>query len=400
MSLLAGKNIVVGVTGSVAAFKVAGWVSNLSKDEALVHVVMSKAGEKFVTPLTLGALSGNRVYSEMFDEPAHSNSMAHIDLGREADLVIIAPASANTIAKLASGFSDNLLTTTVLATEAPVLVFPAMNSKMYQNSATQKNLTTLKNLGFIVIDPDSGMMACKEEGAGRLVEWEDAKFHIEKALCKQDLAGLRVLITAGPTREAIDPARFISNRSSGKMGYALAACASRRGAEVTLVSGPTALDGPRGVETIRVNSATQMFKAVTERAGEADVIIKSAAVSDYRPDKFFDQKVKKDQIDLNLKLAQNRDILLHLGKNKRSGSLLVGFAAESENLRSEGRRKLEKKNLDLIAVNDISKSYSGFEADTNKVLLIDREGETQLPLTSKEGTAELVWDKVVTLRAR
>lgn len=397
MSVFAGQNIVVGVTGSIAAFKTATWVSDLAKEESLVHVVMSRAAEKFITPLTFGALSGNPVHTEMFSEDEY-HSMAHIDLGREADIVVIAPASANTIAKLAGGFADNLLTTTVLATTAPVLIFPAMNSKMYSNPATQENLQTLQKRGYTIVNPDSGMMACKEEGQGRLPEWEVAKEHIARALSKQDLAGLRFLITAGPTRESIDPARYLSNRSSGKMGYALAQCAWRRGAAVTLVSGPTSLPAPTGVQCVRVNSAMEMYTAVTSQSGDSHVVIKAAAVADYRPEYQCKQKVKKDNIELNLCLAQNPDILLELGKIKSEGQLLVGFAAESENLREEGRKKLNKKNLDLIAINDISKNNSGFEVDTNKVFLMDSYGGQQLPLTTKEATANLILDKVVSLQ--
>ena len=395
MSAFSGKNIVVGVTGSIAAFKVAGWVSDLAKEEAFVHVVMSGSAEKFVTPLTFGALSGSVVHTQMFSGDYHS--MAHIDLGREADLVVIAPASANTIAKLASGVADNLLTTTVLATRAPVLVFPAMNTNMYNKAVTQRNIAKLRELGYLVVDPDSGMMACKQKGQGRLPEWEVAKEFIAKSLSPQDLSGKKYLITAGPTREAIDPARYLSNRSSGKMGYALAQCAWRRGADVTLVSGPTALKVPVGVTAIDVKSADEMYGTVMSFADKADVIIKSAAVADYRPEKQCQQKVKKDNIELNLSLTQNPDILFQLGKTKRKGLKLIGFAAESENLRKEGRRKLEKKNLDLIAVNDISKKNSGFEADTNRVLLIDGKGEQQLPLTTKEATADLILDKVQSL---
>lgn len=396
MSVFAGKNIVVGVSGSIAAFKVATWVSDLAKEESLVHVVMSQAAEKFITPLTFGALSGNPVHTEMFSN-GHYHSMAHIDLGREADLVIIAPASANTIAKLAAGFADNLLTTSVLATNAPIMVFPAMNSKMYANQVTQENLRKLEALGFIVVSPDSGMMACKEEGQGRLPEWEIVKEYIARVLSKKDLLGKRFLVTAGPTREHIDPARYLSNRSSGKMGYALARCAWRRGAHVTLVSGPTSLLSPVGVQCVRVNSAVEMYDAVMAHSSNSDVVIKAAAVADYRPEVCSEHKVKKDNIDLSMGLAQNPDILLELGKNKRQNVLLVGFAAESKNLREEGNKKLKKKNLDLIAVNDISKKDSGFESDTNKVILINRDGEEQLPLTTKDATSNLILDKIISL---
>lgn len=397
MSVFSGKNIVVCVTGSIAAFKVAGWVSDLAKEEALVHVVMTRAAEKFITPLTFSALSGNRVHTDMF-AGAGEAPMAHIDLGREADLMVVAPASANTIAKLGCGISDNLLTTTALATRAPVLVFPAMNSKMYAHRATVGNLTRLRDLGYFVINPDSGLMACKEEGQGRLVEWDAAKEHIATLLSRQDFAGKKILVTAGPTREPIDPARFISNRSSGKMGYALARCARRRGAEVVLVSGPTALEPPLGVQCIKVQSGDEMYKAVMSHSEKCDVIIKSAAVADYRPAEYFEQKVKKDRIDLNLKLAQNRDILLDLGARKKAGQILVGFAAESEKLREAGRKKLQAKKLDLIAVNDISSENSGFEVDTNRILLLTESGEHQLPLTSKHATSDLILDHVARLQ--
>jgi len=396
MSVFAGKNIVVGVCGSIAAFKIATWVSDLAKEESLVHVVMSQAAEKFITPLTYGALSGNPVHTEMFREGEY-HSMDHIDLGREADLVIIAPASANTIAKLAGGFADNLLTTTVLATNAPVIVFPAMNSKMYSNKVTQENIKKLEGFGFLVVNPDSGMMACKEEGQGRLPEWKVAKEHITKAMSEKDLQGKHFLVTAGPTRESIDPARYLSNRSSGKMGYALARCAWRRGAHVTLVSGPTALLDPVGVQCVHVNSARQMYDAVMSHSSNSDVVIKAAAVADYRPEIQSEHKVKKNHIDLTMELTQNPDILFELGQNKRDGMLLVGFAAESQRLKEEGQKKLEKKNLDLIAVNDISKNNSGFEADTNKVLLIDSVGEEQLPLTTKDATANLILNKIISL---
>ena len=396
MSVFAGKNIVVGVSGSIAAFKTATWVSDLAKEESLVHVVMSRAAEKFITPLTFGALSGNPVHTEMFSEGQY-HSMAHIDLGREADVVVIAPASANTIAKLAGGFADNLLTTTVLATDAPIIVFPAMNSKMYSNQVTQENLRKLDSLGFTIVSPDSGMMACKEEGKGRLPEWEVAKEHIAKALSKKDLTGKHILVTAGPTREPVDPARYLSNRSSGKMGYALARCAWRRGADVTLVSGPTSLLAPVGVQCIQINSANEMYDAVMSHSSHSDVVIKAAAVADYRPAVRSEHKVKKNRISLTMELAQNPDILLELGQNKIDGRVLVGFAAESENLTEEGRKKLKKKNLDLIAVNDISKHNSGFESDTNKVLLIDSREEKQLPLTTKDATANLILDKIVSL---
>ncbi len=395
-SVFAGKKIVIGVTGSIAAFKVAGWVSDLAKEEALVSVVMTPSATKFVTPLTFAALSGNDVYTEMFSA-AKEDTMAHISLGRDADLVLIAPATANTIAKLAGGFADDLLTTTVLATRANVLVCPAMNSRMYSHPATRQNIAGLKELGYRVIDPASGMMACKEEGEGRLPEWEEVKEYAAQSLTPQSLKGQRILITAGPTREPLDPARFLSNRSSGKMGYALARAAFRRGGEVTLISGPSTLACPTGVNRVKVQTAIDMYNAVLAHVKDCSVIIKAAAVADYRPEKVFEHKVKKEQIETQLALERNPDILFELGKRKKSGQLLVGFAAESRNIQQEGTKKLKNKNLDLIAVNNISSNNTGFEVESNQVLLIGASGAESLPYTSKLHTADLIWDRIVAL---
>jgi len=397
-TVFAGKKIVVGVTGSIAAFKVAGWVSDLAKEESIVSVVMTSSATKFVAPLTFAALSGNEVHTEMFSA-AKDATMAHISLGREADVVLVAPATANTIAKLAHGMADDLLTTTVLATRAKVLVCPAMNSRMYSHVTTQQNIVKLKELGYTIIDPDSGMMACKEEGEGRLPEWEVVKEYLARSISRQDLLGQKILVTAGPTREPLDPARYLSNRSSGKMGYALAQTACRRGADVTLVSGPGSLICPPGVNLVRVETALDMFDAVLSRSRDCSIIVKAAAVADYRPEKCFTHKVKKEQIDSRLTLLRNPDILLELGKRKSAGQLLVGFAAESRNLEQEGRKKLHNKNLDLIAVNDISDENSGFEVDNNRVLLIGAAGVETLPYTSKLHTAHLIWDRVVALVA-
>ena len=395
-NVFAGKKVILGVTGSIAAFKVAGWVSDLAKEEALISVVMTTSATKFVTPLTFAALSGNDVHTEMFSA-AKEDTMAHISLGRDADIVLIAPATANTIAKLANGFADDLLTTTVLATRAKVLVCPAMNSRMYSHPLTQQNIVRLRDLGYIVIDPDCGMMACKEEGEGRLPEWGVVKEYVAKSLSPQDLQGHRVLVTAGPTREPIDPARFLSNRSSGKMGYALARSAFRRGGEVILISGPSTLPCPVGVTLMKVQTAGEMYDAVLHHAENCSVIIKAAAVADYRPEKVFEHKVKKEQIDSQLILERNPDILLELGKRKKAGQILVGFAAESRNLKQEGTKKLQNKNLDLIAVNDISAASTGFEVENNQVLLIGASGAESLPYTSKVHTADLMLDRIVSL---
>jgi phosphopantothenoylcysteine decarboxylase/phosphopantothenate--cysteine ligase len=395
-TVFAGKKMVVGVTGSIAAFKVAGWVSDLAKEEALVSVVMTPSATKFVTPLTFAALSGNDVYTDMFSA-AKEDTMAHISLGRDADVVLIAPATANTIAKLANGFADDLLTTTVLATRARVLVCPAMNSRMYSHPSTRQNIARLKELGYMVIDPDCGMMACKDEGEGRLPEWNEVKEYVAQSLSHQSLQGQRILVTAGPTREPLDPARFLSNRSSGKMGYALARSAFRRGGEVTLISGPSALPCPTGVNMVKVQTAMEMYNAVLAHANSCSVIIKAAAVADFRPEKMFEHKVKKEQINAQLILERNPDILFELGKRKKAGQLLIGFAAESRNLEQEGRKKLQNKNLDLIAVNNISDDSTGFEVESNQVLLIGVSGVESLPYTSKLHTADLIWDRVVSL---
>jgi phosphopantothenoylcysteine decarboxylase/phosphopantothenate--cysteine ligase len=395
-TVFAGKRIVIGVCGSIAAFKVAGWVSELAKEEAMVSVVMTGSAVEFVTPLTFAALSGNDVHTTMFGA-GKDDSMAHISIGRDADVLLVAPATANVIARLAGGMADDLLTTTILATRAKVLICPAMNSRMYSHPATRRNLQTLKDLGYLIIDPESGMMACKEEGEGRLAEWDTVKEHLAKSITPQTLQGHKVLITAGPTREPLDPARFLSNRSSGKMGYALARSAFRRGAEVLLVSGPTALPCPPGVTRLNVQTAREMYETVIGNAGLCSVIVKAAAVADYRPETQHEHKVKKESIDVNLVLESNPDILLELGRRKKTGQILVGFAAESKNLVDEGKKKLKKKNLDLIAVNDIGSENTGFEVESNQLLLISSTGTEKLPHTSKSHTADLLWERITSL---
>ncbi len=391
-----GRKILFGVTGSIAAFKAAGWVSSLAKEEVQVAVMMTEAATRFVTPLTFGALSGQQVYTDMFSTDAEE-IMAHITLSGDADVVLIAPATAQTIAQLAQGMADTLLTTAVLASAAPVVICPAMNSKMLAHPATQRNLTTLKELGYLVVEPESGHLACGEVGSGRLAEWETVREVLEGLFAEQDLAGQQVLITAGPTREAVDPARYLSNRSSGKMGYALARTARRRGAEVVLVAGPTNLPAPPGVTMVSVQTAAEMTQAVKEQADFADIIIKAAAVADFRPKNIASLKIKKSTADLQLELEPNEDILASLGKIRRPEQVLVGFAAESNNHEAEGRRKLEAKQADLIVVNDILGKQTGFDVDTNQVTLITHQGAEQLALLSKEETANRIWNKVIAL---
>ncbi len=395
--ILAGKRIVVGITGSIAAFKVAGWVSKLAKEEARVSVIMTESAQQFIAPLTFSALSGEKTYCSMFDGDL-SSAMTHIELAQEASLFIIAPATAQSIARLANGMADDLLSATVLATRAPVIVCPAMNSKMFLHAATQANIARLRELGYIVVDPDSGMMACKDDGPGRLGEYENVQEVILRYLSGDDLKDQKILITAGPTQEAIDPARFISNKSSGKMGYALARSAFRRGAEVTLISGPTALECPYGVKRIQVTSAQEMYEAAKEEAKRASIIIKSAAVSDFKPVVYHTHKIKKDQAESAIELQANPDILYELGQQKdRARQIIIGFAAESENIEEEARKKLRRKNLDLIAVNDITSNNAGFAVDTNQITLIDSEKTQRLPLTSKSDTADLIMNEVVNI---
>lgn len=393
---LGGKRAVLGVSGGIAAYKVAAWARNMVAEEAMVDVVMTAAAQRFVAPLTFETLSGNPVHCELFGDKAHG-SMAHISLASQADFILVAPATANTIAKLAHGLADNLLTTTVVAAKVPVVVCPAMNCNMYSHRATTDNLKKLAELGYEIVDPDSGSLACGVEGMGRLPEWDVVRERLFAVLSSRDLIGKRILITAGPTREPLDPARFLSNRSSGKMGYALARTAVRRGALVTLISGPVSLPAPPGVEMVRVSTASEMYDEVMRMRGEVDVIVKSAAVADFRPAVQEDHKIKKSGGFDTIELTPNKDILAQLGASRRSGQMLVGFAAESRNHLVEGSRKLAAKNLDLIVVNDILGEGVGFDGETNQVTLIDTHGSRGLPLLSKEETAHAIWDRVLEL---
>ena len=391
-----GRNILFGITGSIAAFKAAGWVHALAKEEARVTVVMTRSATRFVSSLTFAALSGNRVYADMFAE-GENEAMAHITLPQTTDIVLVAPATAQTIARLAHGMADDLLSTAVLASNVPVVVCPAMNSNMLAHPATQRNLDTLKELGYVVVDPDSGLLACGDEGAGRLPEWDGVREILLGLFAEDDLAGQEVLITAGPTREPLDPARYLSNRSSGKMGYALARTARRRGASVTLISGPVHLDPPPGVDLVQVLTAREMKEAVGKYADSSSVIVKAAAVADFRPIIVSEQKIKKVNAALQLELIPNPDILAGLGKKRKDNQLLVGFAAESNNHEVEGLRKLKDKNVDLMVVNDIMGEKTGFDVDTNQVTLISQDGVEQLDLMSKEETANRIWNRVVSL---
>lgn len=391
-----GRKILFGITGSVAAFKAAGWVSSLVKEEARVTVMMTESAARFVTPLTFGALSRNQVYTDMFSTGAEE-IMAHITLSGDADAILIAPATAQTLARLAHGMADNLLSAAVLAAAAPVVVCPAMNAQMLAHPATQRNLAVLQELGYLIVEPECGPLACGEVGTGRLAEWDTVRETLLGLFVAQDLAGQHVLITAGPTREPLDPARYLSNRSSGKMGYALARTAKRRGAKVTLISGPTNLPAPPGITTVPVQTAAEMAEAVREHAPAANIIVKAAAVADFKPKKVASLKIKKAGADLQLELEPTQDILATLGGERRPNQVLVGFAAESNNHEAEGRRKLEAKKADLIVVNDILGKRTGFDVDTNQVTLITRDGAEQLALLSKEETANCIWNKIIML---
>ena len=398
-SLLAGKKILFGISGSIAVYKAAEWVRELSKAGAEVTVVMTEAATRFVSGLTFATLSGRRVYTGMFEADAGEN-VTHINLARECDLLIIAPATAQTIAKLANGFADDLLPCLVLASSAKKMIFPAMNSNMYCHTATQNNLSQLKDYGYSIIEPEEGKLACGDEGVGRLVEWDEALDEILTAFAPQDLKGQTVIITAGPTCEAFDPARHLSNRSSGKMGFALARSAKQRGAKVLLISGPTSLKTPTGVEIINVTSALQMQDAINENYESVDIVVMAAAVSDYRPEKIMEHKIKKGRDTITLEIIPNPDILKELGKRKKKAKqpLLVGFAAESSDHIEEGKRKLKEKNLDLIVINDIIGKDTGFGTDTNQVSLVDRDYQLEkLSLLSKEECAYMIWNKIVKL---
>jgi phosphopantothenoylcysteine decarboxylase/phosphopantothenate--cysteine ligase len=399
-SLLAGKKILLGITGGIASYKVAEWVRALTAEGADIHVVMTDSGTRFVSPITFAALSGNPVHTDTFSS-ADADQIPHIKLAKAAELVLIAPATANTIAKLAHGIADDLLSTIVLATKAKVLVCPTMNSNMFCHKATQDNLKRLKEFDYSIIDPAEGALACGDNGPGRLPEWDTVRHKILTAFADQDLKGMNILITAGPTNEMIDPVRFIGNRSSGKMGYALAVTAARRGADVTLISGPTSLKCPTDVTCINVVSAETMYNEVMKHAEKASVIVKAAAVADFKPATISSQKIKKSGADLSLNLSLCKDILNELGKQKQSCDtfpLLVGFAAESENHIQEGKRKLTEKNLDLIIVNDILSEETGFASDTNRVTLINKnENIIELPLLSKEETADHIWNTIIRL---
>lgn len=395
-----GKSILLGVSGGIAAYKAAELVRLFVKAHATVQVVMTANARQFITPLTMQALSEQPVCTDLFDMGMESR-IGHIQVARAAHLAVLAPATANLIAKLASGIADDYLTTALLATTAPVLVCPAMNVKMYENRVTQRNIQTLRDMGHHVLEPESGELACKEEGVGRLAELGSIVETACRMLTPPALGGKRLLVSAGPTWEAFDPVRFISNPSTGKMGYALANVAARRGGEVHLVTGPTWLSAPLGVEVHRVTTALEMRDRIVGLAPEMDVIIMAAAVGDYRPGQTFDQKVKKLDEDLSVTLVKNPDILACLGRERREHQVLIGFAAETENLVENATEKLIRKNLDFIVANSLVQLGSGFGCDTNEVKIVNRNGEIEeLPRMTKEKVAGVILDRVGSLLPR
>lgn len=384
---LKGKTIVLGVTGSIAAYKIASLASALKKLEADVHVLMTKNATNFINPITFETLIGNKCLVDTFDRNFQF-SVEHVSLAKLADVVLIAPATANVIGKLANGLADDMLTTTVMACKCKKFISPAMNTNMFENPVVQDNLAKLEHYQYEVIQPTSGYLACGDTGAGKMPEPEVLLSYIlRECCCEKDMLGKRVLVTAGPTQEAIDPVRYITNHSSGKMGYAIAEMAMLRGANVTLVSGPTALQPPMFVDFVPVTSAQEMFQQVTERAEKQDIIIKAAAVADYRPATVADQKMKKSEDAMSLSLERTTDILSYLGQRKTSGQFLCGFSMETENVLGNSRAKLEKKNLDMIAANSLRQEGAGFAGDTNILTLITQNGQRELELMSKKQAA-------------
>lgn len=395
--LLSGKTVLLGVTGSIAAYKIASLASALRKLDADVHVLMTRNATNFINPITFETLTGNKCLVDTFDRNFQFQ-VEHVSIAKKADVVMLAPATANVIGKLAHGIADDMLTTTLMACTCPVYVSPAMNTNMYENPILQDNLHTLQRYGYHIIDPANGYLACGDTGAGKMPEPEVLLDYILKEIAfEKDLAGKKILITAGPTQEAIDPVRYITNHSSGKMGYALAKMAMLRGGEVTLVSGQSALTPPPFVHYVPVVSAKDMFDAVTDISDEQDIIIKAAAVADYRPATISDEKMKKSDDQMSIPLERTDDILKYLGEHKRKGQFLCGFSMETSNMISNSRAKLVKKNLDMIAANCLKVEGAGFAGDTNVLTLITQNEEVSLDLMSKEDAAGIILDKILSL---
>ena len=397
--MLKGKTVLLGVTGSIAAYKIAGLASMLKKQHADITVLMTQNATNFINPITFETLTGNKCLIDTFDRN-FQYSVEHVALAKRADIVLIAPASANVIGKIANGIADDMLSTTVMATRAPVLVAPAMNTGMWENAAVQQNVKTLRARGVEIVAPVSGHLACGDNGAGKL---EDVAVIAERAcellFAKKDMEGLRVMVTAGPSREALDPVRYISNRSSGKMGYAIAQAAQKRGAEVTLLSGPVAIEAPQGVKLVPFTTTQELLDRASELAREQDLLIQAAAPADYRAKEVAPQKIKKQGGEpMTFTLVENPDVAATLGKAKRSGQVFVGFAAETNDVLAHARDKLARKNLDMIVANDVTRPGAGFDVDTNIVTLITKDGQEALPMMSKAEVAQRILDRALALR--
>ena len=397
--MLKDKTILLGVTGGIAAYKSASLASRLVKAGAEVRVIMTEHATNFINPITFETLTGHKCITDTFDRNFEFQ-VEHVSLAKKADVIMVAPATANIIAKLAHGLADDMLTTTILASHAPKLIAPAMNTGMYENPVTQDNLALLKKYGMEVIEPAAGHLACGDEGKGKMPEPEILYEHILRSCaCKQDMKGLKVLVTAGPTQEAVDPVRFLTNHSSGRMGYSIAKACMLRGADVTLVTGRTALTPPLFVDVIPVVSAKDMYDAVISRSDEMDIIIKAAAVADYRPVHVAEEKVKKSDSSFSLELERTDDILKYLGEHKKSGQFLCGFSMETENMLENSRKKLEKKHLDMIAANNLKVPGAGFETTTNIITIITPDSVKELELMSKDDAAFRLLDEILSRRS-
>ena len=392
--MLKNKTVLLGVTGSIAAYKIANLASALKKLHADVHVLMTQNATNFINPITFESLTGNKCLVDTFDRNFQFQ-VEHVSIAKKADVVMIAPASANVIGKMAHGIADDMLTTTVMACKCPVYISPAMNTNMYENPIVQDNMKVLEKYGYHIITPASGYLACGDTGAGKMPEPETLlQYIVQEIAFEKDLKGKKILITAGPTQEKIDPVRYITNHSSGKMGYALAKRAAMRGAEVTLVSGQVSIAPPPFVNFVSITSAKDMFDAVTSVSEEQDIIIKAAAVADYRPAVVSDEKVKKKDGDLSIALERTDDILKYLGEHKREGQFLCGFSMETQNMIENSRAKLEKKNLDMICANNLKVEGAGFKTDTNILTLITKNEEVSLDMMSKEDAAGVILDRI------
>ena len=395
--MLKGKTVLLGVTGSIAVYKIAYLASALKKLHAEVHVLMTKNATNFITPITFESLTGTKCLVDTFDRNFQFQ-VEHVSIAKKADVVMIAPASANVIGKLAHGIADDMLTTTIMACKCKKFISPAMNTNMFENPILQDNLKTLEHYGYEVIQPASGYLACGDTGAGKMPEPETLLSYILREIAKEkDLEGKKVLVTAGPTQESIDPVRYITNHSSGKMGYALAKAAMLRGADVTLVSGPCSITPPPFVKVVPVVTAKDMFDAVTSVSAEQDIIIKAAAVADYRPKQVFDEKVKKQDKEMSIELEKTDDILKYLGEHRTPQQFLCGFSMETQNMIGNSRAKLGKKHLDMVAANNLKVAGAGFQGDTNVLTLITQDEDVSLQLMSKEDAANVILDKILSV---